>query len=419
MTHIRLNSLALGALALALLFGGPVVGQPKPVPGPIPAAPTSLKPPVAADGEIRVDQDKTVLSVMLAAKMPLKLAVMSKPDRVIVDLPEVNFQLAPDFGRKPSGLIRSARFGLFAPGRSRIVIELARPASPIAELGEVLGGAAYKLDLILEPISAEAFQRAVQASAPLEEAKKTDLPLAPQGDSRPVIVLDPGHGGIDNGATGFGQSLEKDVVLGFARELKAKLEEGGKYRVVMTRDRDVFVSLGDRVKTAQKSGAALFISIHADTLSAAPSVRGFTVYTGSEKASDAEAARLAEAENLSDQIAGADNEDESDEIAGILGDLTLRETRSYSHLFARTLVGQMSGGTKANKNPHRSARFRVLRAPDVPSVLLELGYLSSKADAEMMQDPAWRGQTASTIVAAVNNFMAPRMAVGGAPLSKP
>jgi len=415
MTHIRLNSLALGGLACALALVGPVTAQPKPMPGSAPAVASSLKPPVATDGEIRFGPDKTVLSVMLARKIPLKLAVMTRPDRVIVDLPEVNFQLAPDFGRKPSGLIRSARFGLFAPGRSRIVIELAGPALPKAVVSEVLGGAAFNLDLTLEPTSAEAFQRTVQASVPLEEAKKADLPIIPQGDGRPVIVLDPGHGGIDNGATGFGQSLEKDVVLGFARELKAKLEETGKYRVVMTRDRDVFVSLGDRVKLAQKLGAALFISIHADTLSAAPSVRGFTVYTGSEKASDAEAARLAEAENLSDQIAGVDNEEESDEIAGILGDLTLRETRSYSHLFARTLVGQMSGGTKANKNPHRSARFRVLRAPDVPSVLLELGYLSSKADAEMMKDPAWRDQTASTIVASVNNFMAPRMAVGSTP----
>ena len=412
MAHIRLNSLAFGAMACVLALAGPVAGQPKPAPAAPNAITTSLKAPVATDGEITVSSGKTVLSVMLATSLPLKLAVMSKPDRIVVDLPEVNFQLAPELGRKPQGLIKSARFGLFAPGRSRIVIELTGPALPKAEVSPVLGGAAHKLDLTLDAVSAEAFQRAVQASAPLPEGKRAELPTVSQGDTRPLIVLDPGHGGIDNGATGVGQALEKDVVLVFARDLKAKLEATGKYRVVMTRDRDVFVSLGDRVKMAQKLGAALFISIHADTLSAAPSVRGFTVYTGSEKASDAEAARLAEAENLSDQIAGVDNEDESDEIAGILGDLTLRETRSYSHLFARTLVGQMSGGTKANKNPHRSARFRVLRAPDVPSVLLELGYLSSKTDAEMLKDPAWRDQTASTIAAAVNTFMAPRLAAG-------
>lgn len=410
MTHFRLNSLALGALACGLAFGVPVAGQPKSPPAPLPAV-TTLKPPVATDGEIAVTPEKTVLSVMLANQMPLKLAVMTKPDRVIVELPEVNFQLPPDFGRKPQGLIRSARFGLFAPGRSRIVIELAAPALPKAEVSEILGGAAFRLALSLDPVSADTFQKAVQASAPLPEPRK-EMPPVALSDKRPLIVLDPGHGGIDNGATGLGQSLEKDVVLAFAQALKAKLEETGKYRVVMTRDRDVFVSLGDRVKMAQKLGAALFISIHADTLSAAPSVRGFTVYTGSEKASDADAARLAEAENLSDQIAGVENEDETDEVAGILGDLTLRETRSYSHLFARTLVGQMSEGTKANKNPHRSARFRVLRAPDVPSVLLELGYLSSKTDAEMMKSPAWREQTTSTIANAVNAFMAPRLAAG-------
>ena len=129
-----------------------------------------------------------MLSVMLATSLPLKLAVMSKPDRIVVDLPEVNFQLAPDLGRKPQGLIKSARFGLFAPGRSRIVIELTGPALPKAEVSPVLGGAAHKLDLTLDPVSAEAFQRAVQASAPLPEGKKAELPTVPQGDSRPTPV---------------------------------------------------------------------------------------------------------------------------------------------------------------------------------------------------------------------------------------
>lgn len=401
---------AAGLVGLGMLLAGPGWAQPK---GPAPA-PIVQKLTVATDGEITSGADKTTLSVMLAAKIPFTLDVMARPNRIVVDLPELNFQLAPDFGRKPAGLIRSARFGLFAPGKSRIVVELAGPAIPKAEIEEVLGGAAYKFTLSLEPASAETFAKAVQASPSARaEPPVPEPPPVMTADARPLIVLDPGHGGIDAGATGVGHAQEKDVVLAFAQELKAKLEATGRYRVELTRDRDVFVSLGERVKMAQRLGAALFVSIHADTLAAAPDVRGFTVYTGAEKASDADAARLAEAENLSDQIAGADNEDETDEIAGILGDLTLRETRSYSHLFAKTLVGQMSGaGTKANKNPHRSARFRVLRAPDVPSVLLELGYLSSKSDAEMMKSPAWRDQTTTTIVTAVNDFMAPRLAGG-------
>ena len=393
-------------MALGLALAGEAFAQPK-----TPAAPASvLKPLVATDGEIANMAGTTTLSVMLAASIPYKIDVMAKPDRIVVDLPEVNFQLAPDFGKKPVGLIKSARFGLFAAGRSRIVIELTTPALPVTSLIEVLGGAAFRLEIALKPASAEAFAQAVQASPP---ATKPALPppIPATTDARPLIMLDPGHGGIDFGAVGFGQTQEKDVVLAFARELKAKLEETGKYRVALTRDGDVFVPLGERVTLAQRAGAALFISIHADTLAAAPGVRGFTVYTGSEKASDADAARLAEAENLSDQIAGVENDDDTDEIAGILGDLTLRETRSYSHLFARTLVGQMTGaGSKANKNPHRSARFRVLRAPDIPSVLLELGYLSSKADTEMLVNPAWRDQAATTIVTAVNDFMAPHLA---------
>lgn len=410
MTRTSSISGLLGAL-LGLCFGlaGSANAQQKP-PAAAPAA--VLKPLVATDGEITVSADGTMISVMLAAVVPYKLDVMAKPYRVVVDLPEVNFQLTPDFGKKPAGLIKSARFGLFAAGRSRIVIELASPALPTATVQEVLGGAAFRLNIALKPATAEAFAKAVQASPPAEKLVAAAPPLAVT-DQRPLIVLDPGHGGIDFGAVGIGQTQEKDVVLAFARELKAKLEDTGRYRVALTRDGDVFVPLGERVKIAQRAGAALFISIHADTLAAAPDVRGFTVYTGSEKASDADAARLAEAENLSDQIAGVETDDDPDEIAGILGDLTLRETRTYSHLFARTLVGQMSGGgSKANKNPHRSARFRVLRAPDVPSVLLELGYLSSKTDAEMMKNPAWRDQTTSAIVTAVNDFMGPRLTAG-------
>lgn len=415
MTRLGLSgALAGGLWALTVWLCLPVFAQPKGQPASLAGQALPSKWPVATDGEIVVTPEKTVLSVVLAAKIPVSLDVMARPNRIVVDLPELNFQLAPDFGRKPQGLVRSARFGLFASGRSRIVIELAAPALPKAEIEEVLGGAAYRLNLTLEPASAEAFAKAVQASPSVRaEPPAADSKPAATADQRPLIILDPGHGGIDVGAVGVGQAQEKDVVLAFAQEVKAKLEATGRYRVELTRDRDVFVSLGERVRMAQRLGAALFVSIHADTLAAAPDVRGFTVYTGSEKASDAEAARLAEAENLSDQIAGVDNDDQSDEIAGILGDLTLRETRSYSHLFARTLVGQMSGaGTKANKNPHRSARFRVLTAPDVPSVLLELGYLSSKSDAEMLKNPAWRDQTAGTIVTAINEFMTPRLAGG-------
>jgi N-acetylmuramoyl-L-alanine amidase len=422
-----------GLCSLGLVLPWPAQAQTRPSPPPnganqAQASPKPTKPLVATDGEMSVASGQTELKLVLAASLSYQIDMMTRPDRIIIDLPEVNFQLAPDFGRKPQGLIKSARFGLFAPGRSRIVVELTAPARPTVALKETLGGAAYHFILTLEPTSQENFQKLAQERPThsnmdqrLSEGGANGPPLigaTPQdaADQRPLIVLDPGHGGIDLGAIGVGQAQEKNVVLDFARELKAKLDATGHYRVVLTRDRDVFVSLGDRVRLAQKLGAALFISIHADTLAAAPDVSGFTVYTGSEKASDADAARLAEAENLSDQIAGVENEEETDEIAGILGDLTLRETRSYSHLFARTLVGQMSGaGTKANKNPHRSARFRVLRAPDVPSVLLELGYLSSKTDTEMMKNPVWRDQTTATITQAINEFMAPRLAKGQNP----
>ncbi len=200
----------------------------------------------------------------------------------------------------------------------------------------------------------------------------------------PVVIIDPGHGGIDSGAMVHGL-VEKNIVFDFARELAEKLRASGHYKVVMTRDSDVFIALGDRVKIAREAGASLFVSIHADTISDAAGVSGATVYTCSEHASDAEAARTAEKENQSDAAAGVESKDEDDGVSDILFDLTRQETRTYSHVFAGTLVNYWQVAARLNKNPERSAGFRVLKAADVPSVLIELGYLSNAADGVKMR----------------------------------
>lgn len=413
-----------GRAAIALLVAASAGWLPQTLATPLEAAESSQatpasatgKPPVAMDLQVTGDGTATRLSFTLSAPVTASATVLEKPDRIVIDLPEVNFQLPPDAPRRVKALAKSVRYGLIGPGRSRIVIDLAQQALP-ARIGTsvLMNGVATSLDIELRKTDREGFAKALQADRRDGAGDVAAAAVPPPGgpsDKRPVVILDPGHGGIDVGALGLNDTIEKDVVLAFAQTLKAKLEAQGQVRVVMTRSDDTFVSLGERVKIAQAQQASLFISIHADTVRASPEVRGLTVYTNSERASDAEAARLADSENRSDQVAGLEASDDGEEVNGILGDLMRRETRTYSHLFARSLVGQITAASKLNKNPQRSARFMVLRAPDVPSVLIELGYLSSKSDVELLNAQAWRDKAADSVVAAVSGFMAPRLAQG-------
>ena len=361
--------------------------------------------------------------------------VMSGPDRVIVDLPEVVFQLPPKAGQAepnqrgkklPAKTVASFRFGQFAPGKARIVIDLNRPAIVKATHAVPrIGG----FDLIIEMQDADAtsFAQAVKRASQ-EAVAREILSDAPKRNERaggaglPVIVIDPGHGGIDVGAQASGNVQEKDIVFDFAKSLRSQLEKTGRYRVVMTRGADVFVPLGERVKTARDANADLFLSIHADILSDPQGVSGATVYTVSDKASDREAARLAEKENLADSVAGLEGQDDAGDVSDILFELTRRETRTWSHAFARTLVNYWGEAGPLNKNPHRSAGFRVLKAPDVPSVLLELGYLSNARDTAALTRPEWRGKAAEAMVKAVDVFFANRTgtaATGKVPPSGP
>ncbi len=222
---------------------------------------------------------------------------------------------------------------------------------------------------------------------------------------RPLVVLDPGHGGIDTGTKAPSGELEKDIVLDFAQRLRQRLEKSGKVRVVMTRSDDTFVELADRVHIARNAGAALFVSIHADWLSHGEGdADGATIYTLSETATDSEAARLAEKENRADVIAGVDLKAEPDDVAGILIDLAQRETKSYSLQFAHKLVSEIRPVARLHKNPLKSAGFRVLRAPDIPSVLIELGYVSNRQDLRSLLSDAWRNKTADAIAKAIESY---------------
>jgi N-acetylmuramoyl-L-alanine amidase len=228
-------------------------------------------------------------------------------------------------------------------------------------------------------------------------------------------VIDPGHGGIDTGAKAPGNGGdEKTMVLNFALALRDHLEKAGKYRVALTRSDDTFIPLNERVQIARALKASLFVSIHADYLPKAEGeAQGATVYTLSERASDAAAARLAEAENKADVIAGLDLTREPNDVADILIDLAQRETKSFSVQLARGLVTEMKTATRLHANPVRSAGFIVLRAPDVPSVLIELGYVSSKEDLRSLKSEEWRNRTAAAMTRAIDAYFIPRVAGAG------
>lgn len=374
--------------------------------------------PVAKAARLAGDHKQTRFVVDLDQKVDMRAFTLPNPYRVVIDLPQINFRLPAKSGEHGRGLIKAFRYGLVMPGGSRIVIDTTGPVR--VERAFVLDpadGLPARLVLDLSAVDRETFLRA----AAIDNRLPRDLPYqfdseapAIAGDPRPVIVLDPGHGGIDNGTRAASGEEEKTLVLDFALVLRDKLEQTGKYRVVMTRSDDRFVELAERVKLARQREAQLFISIHCDALRRRDGeAEGATIYTLSDRASDSEAAKLAEAENKSDLIAGVDLSRAPDDIADILIDLAQRETNNYSTRFARVLLGEMKDAARMHKHPFKSAGFKVLTAPDVPSVLIELGYVSSPDDMKQLTSRAWRAKVSERIVDAVHAFFRTRIAGSG------
>jgi N-acetylmuramoyl-L-alanine amidase len=362
--------------------------------------------PVAVGVRFSQNENAARLVFDLSRRIDANASALASPDRIIIDMPEVNFQLDPSIGRigaPPNGsLVKGFRFGLFAPGKSRIVVDLERAACPseVSARSIVEGEPAARLIIELKPCDPLAFAALVNSSAVSTAGAPT------VAASAPVIVLDPGHGGVDGGARGLGGVQEKSVVLGFCAELKRQLDATNRYAVVMTRDGDQYVDLDDRVDIARKANASLFISVHADSLSEDANVSGSTVYTAADRASDAEAARIAARENAAGRGPGASTRLDNPDVADILFDLNRRESRTYAHIFSRSLVDNLRGAAKLNHNPERSAGFVVLKAPEFPSVLVELGYLSNAQDVKSFASPEWRTKAAAAMVKAVNAFFA-------------
>jgi N-acetylmuramoyl-L-alanine amidase len=408
------NAIILGAIWGAMILGGAAAAERGA------AAPASTRAandfPVASDVRLGGDDAQTRLVLDLSEKIEFRAFTLANPYRVVIDMSQVTFQLPPKSGEKGRGLIKAFRFGLFMQGGSRMVIDLARPARiDKAFVLEASNDQPARVVVDLVATDREAFMRTVFPESREPEPRKAERIDDHKGDPRPLIVVDPGHGGIDNGtkAPSTGE-MEKTIVLEFSLTLRDKLEKTGKYRVVMTRSDDTFVALGDRVALARSRQAALFISIHADALRRVEGdAQGATVYTLSERASDARAARLAEAENQADAIAGLDLSAEPKDVAGILIDLARRETKSFSLQFAQAVVGELRPTGRLHPNPLRSAAFVVLKSPDVPSVLVELGYVTNKSDLKSLISPEWRDRTADLIAKAVDKFFTTRLANTG------
>ena len=385
--------------------------------------------PIASDARLAGDAKQTRFVLDLDKTIQFRAFALADPYRVVVDIPQVSFQLAAGTGTAGRGLIKAFRYGLVMPGGSRIVFDLTGPAR-IANsyVLDAANGQPPRLVLELEQVDRTTFVQSLAAEGRPElrpaiaDAKDTAAaaeaaarPATPaSGDLRPVVVIDPGHGGIDNGTQSSGES-EKNLVLGFALALRDRIEKKGKYRVVMTRTDDTFIPLADRVRIARNQSAALFVSIHADALPRSEGdAQGATIYTLSDRASDTEAERLAEAENKADAIGGVNLTEEPTEVADILIDLAQRETRTFSNRFARLLMGEMKKSTvRMYKHPLKSAGFKVLKAPDVPSVLIELGYVSNKGDLEHLVSENWRSRTVGSMAQAIDAFFAKRLATAG------
>ena len=368
--------------------------------------------PVATDTRLGGDDHQTRFVLDLNRKIELRAFTLADPYRVVIDIPQVTFKLPARTGESGRGLVKAFRYGLVMQGGSRVVLDVSKPVRiEKAFVLDAAEGQPARLVIDLAATDRDTFMRMLALDNKPLPVPKLERDAPNKGDPRPIVVLDPGHGGIDHGTRAGSGELEKSIVLDFALLLRDQLEKTGKYRVVMTRTDDTFVPLGERVRMARQRNAALFISIHADALRKGEGeAQGATVYTVSDTASDAEAARLAENENRADVIAGIDLSHEPDDVADILIDLAQRETKTFSVHFAKTLVTELKNVARLHKHPLKAAGFKVLKAPDVPSILLELGYVSSKEDLKQLTSGAWRTRTASSIVQAIDTFFVTRLA---------
>ena len=372
----------------------------------------------ATRAELRGDSGGTTFTLRLSSGVRAEVFTLADPYRVVVDLPDVRFQLPDGIGQKQHGLVNEFRYGQLSEGKARIVMDTRGPVViKKAGMTQQRGGG-VELAIELGPTSVSSFGAGTGSARTAEAPSTPPVPersIVKQNRSKPVVVIDAGHGGIDPGAMGPSNLKEKTVVLAVAKALEAQLKASKRYEVRLTRKTDVFIPLDERLKLSRELEADLFISLHADAIgqkSIANSVRGATIYTLSERASDEEARRMAEKENNSDAIAGLQTAsfEEVGDVRDILIDLLKRETANFSADFSNILVKRLGSSTSLSSRPQRSAAFKVLRQADTPSVLVELGYMSNPNDEKLLNSAAWQKKVAASIGSAVDSYFSKRTA---------
>lgn len=365
----------------------------------------------AKAARIAGDEARTRIVIDFDAKPEFSVHYLEGPDRIVVDIAaSVNFTFPPH-DLEPRGIYERIRYGAMSAGRTRLVLTSKRPAGlDVADVRQNEDGAGWRLVLDGTIVTVEQYA-ALKKQGAWNVAQAAAVPTVPLMSPPPTadgvftVAVDAGHGGIDTGAITAGKDpvYEKNITLNFAEALARELNGRPGIKAFLTRDSDVFLSLGERVQIARARGANLFISLHADTLRE-KSIRGATVYTISDRASDKLADELAKRENTSDEVAGVEVKKEPSAVNDILIDLTRRETQAFSISLANSIVHSFEGEIGLINNPHRSAGFRVLTAPDVPSVLLELGFLSNRDDVKQLTNPQFRDKLVTLIADAVKRY---------------
>jgi N-acetylmuramoyl-L-alanine amidase len=370
----------------------------------LPAAAQDLSALARLDAEssaIADEGEALTITLALSQPVPWRVRVADDPRRLIMDFREVDWSgiaaLPVD-----SALVADLRAGSFRPGWSRLVMEVRAPLrveTAVMDTGSAEAGQGATVRLRLVPATPAEFAAAAAQPEPPDWAlppAATTPDIRPRGEGPLIVVLDPGHGGIDPGAERDGHT-EAQLMLTFARELKELLIRDGGFRVVMTREEDVFVPLETRISIARAAGAHAFLSLHADALAEGEAV-GATIYTLAEEASDEAAQALAERHDRDDLLSGIDLTQQDDLVATVLMDMARTETRPRIDRLALNLREAISGqGLKMHRHPIQQASFSVLKSPDIPSVLIELGFLSSASDLERLIDGEWRAKMALAI----------------------
>ncbi|PZM16789.1 N-acetylmuramoyl-L-alanine amidase [Rhizobium tubonense] len=381
------------------------------------SAAAAIDPILAYGARIAGDDARTRIVIDLDREPRFSVHYLANPTRVVIDLPATAFGF-PAKDLAPRGLFKDIRYGTMDADSARIVLTAIKPVKMVAakvQLDE--SGKGHRLVLDAEMMPADQFADLVSKESWTgdDDAKEVG-PVAPVENANPsdfLVAVDAGHGGIDTGAVASdGTTPEKEITLAFAKSLADRLNKQPGVKAFLTRDSDQYLSLSERVTIARQNHAALFISLHADTLKQ-KDIRGATVYTISDKSSDKLANDVAERENDSDKIAGAEAPAQPAAVADILMDLTRRETQAFSISLAQDVLNSFNGQISMINNPHRYAGFRVLQAPDVPSILLELGFLSNKDDEKLLLDDNWREKIVDRLTDAVKQYRATTVANGG------